>query len=146
MPSLGTSVPAPSVLAVANCPVQLQVHKSKGCKSDDDVPQLKLSSHLGPGKASSTPGQSLVNAGGHQLDSRAVSPEETSSFSQTTFLSISDDGRLWHWVMTAELPLAAKAQRLSVGTSLGTAESTYVVEETRQDVSGLLTSDPVFKV
>ena len=80
MPSVGTSVPSPSLLAV-----QL-------CQSDSTLQNIgKICSDV-----PSTP--SL----GEDFDNPFDFFEESVIVSKSHMISISDDGKIWNWILTAE--------------------------------------------
>lgn len=101
LPSLGTSVPAPTILSVVNCSFQILVENSRNdIQKESSAPSLHLkpSSKLGsvpivavapPGAGNSSPLSSRLN-------------DEDKASVETTLLSISDDGRVWHWSMVSE--------------------------------------------
>ncbi|KAK6941674.1 hypothetical protein RJ641_027051 [Dillenia turbinata] len=76
MPSFGTSVPSPSVLAVAVCQLDSTLHSVGRLFSDvpNDV----------------------------DFDNPFDFCDESLLISKTQLISISDDGKVWHWMLTAE--------------------------------------------
>lgn len=80
MPSIGTSVPSPSVLAVVIC------------QSDSMLENLgKLYSDV--------PHSPYSNV---DFDSPFDFKEESIDVSKTHLISISDDGKIWNWLLTIE--------------------------------------------
>ncbi|MCO5563311.1 hypothetical protein L7F22_016951 [Adiantum nelumboides] len=91
LPALGTSVPAPVVLFVINCSFQI-LFKSSGSKTgDSSTSSIQL-------MASSEPGSVPLVAATTQVSSVPSKPKDLINvFCETRILSLSDDGRLWHW-------------------------------------------------
>lgn len=127
IPSLGSPVPAPIVLAVVHCPLQLQV----------EVPA------------------DGGDSGGLQVDSasesipvpKALAQKDESkvlSSSEATLLSITDDGRLWRWVITEEHDESQPASSTGI-TSRGSGESNASGELVGSFSNGFV-SDLIFKV
>ncbi|PWA58946.1 transducin family protein / WD-40 repeat family protein [Artemisia annua] len=83
MPSLGTPVPSPSVLAVVIS------------RSDSTLQNVRK--HLSDGSSSDTE----VNL---DFDNPFDFRDDTNVISKTHLLSISDDGKIWNWLLTAEGP------------------------------------------
>nr|GEW54065.1 WD repeat-containing protein 11-like [Tanacetum cinerariifolium] len=83
MPSLGTPVPSPSVLAVVI--------------SRFDSTLQNVRKHLSDGSSSETE----VNM---DFDNPFDFRDDTNVISKTHLLSISDDGKIWNWLLTAEGP------------------------------------------
>ncbi|KAF9662884.1 hypothetical protein SADUNF_Sadunf18G0100900 [Salix dunnii] len=79
MPSIGTSVPSPSVLAVAICQSESTLqHVAKICSDAPDSPSAEV-----------------------DIDNPFDFCDE-SVHSTTHMISISDDGKVWNWLLTAE--------------------------------------------
>lgn len=100
MPSIGTAVPSPAVLAVALC---LSDSASQNVKK----PFMDLSDR-----------QSSVDDVAHKNHSRYMD-----IFSNTYFISISDDGTIWHWLLTFG------TERFSQRASFNVYRPTQVGEE-----------------
>ena len=83
MPSLGTPVPSPSVLAVVIS------------RSDSTLQNVRK--HLSDGSSSDTE----VNI---DFDNPFDFRDDTNVISKTHLLSISDDGKIWNWLLIAEGP------------------------------------------
>lgn len=83
MPSLGTPVPSPSVLSVVIS------------RSDSTLQNVRK--HLSDGSSSDTE----VNI---DFDNPFDFRDDTNVISKTHLLSISDDGKIWNWLLTAEGP------------------------------------------
>ncbi|KAL4564018.1 hypothetical protein LXL04_028068 [Taraxacum kok-saghyz] len=82
MPSLGTPVPSPSVLAVVIS------------RSDSTLQNVR--NHLSDKHHTSSPDM--------DFDNPFDFCDETRVISKTHLLSISDDGKIWNWLLTAEGP------------------------------------------
>lgn len=82
MPSLGTPIPSPSVLAVVI--------------SRSDSTLQNVHKHLSDGHHTSSPAM--------DFDNPFDFCDETPVISKTHLLSISDDGKIWNWLLTAEGP------------------------------------------
>ncbi|CAH1449108.1 unnamed protein product [Lactuca virosa] len=82
MPSLGTPIPSPSVLAVVI--------------SRSDSTLQNVHKHLSDGQHTSSPDM--------DFDNPFDFCDETPVISKTHLLSISDDGKIWNWLLTAEGP------------------------------------------
>lgn len=98
IPPMGSPVPAPTVLAVIHCPLQVQVQNIE--IEEESTPRLQLDSLPLPGSAPSPTGfiENLKDdLGGSQLAS------SVGSLVEATFVSITDDGRLWQWVVASTL-------------------------------------------
>ena len=79
MPSIGTSVPSPSVLAVAICQSESTLqHVAKICSDAPDSPSAEV-----------------------DFDNPFDFCDD-SVHSTTHMISISDDGKVWNWLLTAE--------------------------------------------
>lgn len=86
MPSVGTIVPSPSVLAVVIC------------ESDSTLQNVaKQYSDAPPSPASSV-----------EFDNPFDFSDDSLLVSKTRLLSISDDGRVWNWLLTSEGDLCAQ--------------------------------------
>ncbi|GAV82489.1 hypothetical protein CFOL_v3_25940 [Cephalotus follicularis] len=82
MPSIGTSVPSPSVLAVLASQLESTLqHVSKLYSDGLDSPSLDV-----------------------DFDNPFDFRDDTLVVSKTHLISISDDGKIWNWVLTAEGP------------------------------------------
>eukprot|EP00250_Pteridium_aquilinum_P015429 c22572_g1_i1 orf=475-4656(+) len=92
LPALGTSVPAPSILSVVNCSFEILL-KSSGNSLGDSSLQLITTSK--PGSLPVVAVTSPVAGKSSTLSSKSKDEDEASN--ETRLLSISDDGRLWHW-------------------------------------------------
>ncbi|CAK7345444.1 unnamed protein product [Dovyalis caffra] len=80
MPSIGTSVPSPSVLAVAICQSEsTRQHVAKICSDAPNSPSAEV-----------------------DFDNPFDFCDETVVHSTTHMISISDDGKVWNWLLTAE--------------------------------------------
>lgn len=80
MPSIGTSVPSPSVLAVAICQSESTLqHVAKICSDTPDSPSAEV-----------------------DFDNPFDFCDDTVVHSTTHMISISDDGKVWNWLLTAE--------------------------------------------
>ncbi|KAH7442491.1 hypothetical protein KP509_03G091500 [Ceratopteris richardii] len=118
LPALGTSVPAPAVLSVVNCSFQLGFGKS-GSGTSDSTSSMRLPSMPEPG---SVP---LITFMTHVTEkNRSVlsdSKNEKHSSSETRFLSLSDDGRLWHWSVLSIHLNNCSVQSKEMTTTAGTS-------------------------
>lgn len=90
MPTAGSAVPIPNVLAVVHCPLQVHVQTSSG---DDQHGLIQLN---GLPEPQSIPAPNKIALENQAIESKASLSHEAS------FLSITDDGRLWHWVINEE--------------------------------------------
>eukprot|EP01018_Ginkgo_biloba_P039533 Gb_06602 [translate_table: standard] len=86
MPSVGTPVPSPAVLAVSHCPSEFKLEKVSRTFSEElsDVKHFQLHTYT-----ESTDPSMLSNQAALVLE--------------TPFISISDDGKMWNWSLTAEV-------------------------------------------
>lgn len=132
MPSIGSPVPAPAVLAVVHCPLQLQVQKSS---NDNQSSSLQVDSLPGAISVSSTLAQN------DQLVEVKILPAL-----EATLLSITDDGRLLRWVINGD---DAESEPISLtGTKLthrNSGESNTTGELVHSNSNGL-NSEALFKV
>lgn len=102
MPSLGTTVPSPMVLSVKNCPFQVVVDKNKSSTDKESaISFLQLKPLSNPGSVPTAPICSAVDGNDSSISSGLSSVE-------TAFLSVSDDGRLWHWTITSTIETTNK--------------------------------------
>ena len=95
LPQLGTSVPAPAVLAVVNCSYQIFVENSENIMESASFTAEQMKS---PSKLESLPAVVLtapVAGNSNPLLSRVKYKDKMPV--ETTIISISDDGRLLHW-------------------------------------------------
>ena len=88
MPSIGSPVPAPVVLAVVHCPLQLQVQTSS---NNDQSKSLQVNS-----ASESIPVPNTMSQNDQHIETKVSSPLEA------TLLSVTDDGRLWRWVINED--------------------------------------------
>ncbi|XP_024388450.1 uncharacterized protein [Physcomitrium patens] len=132
MPSIGSPVPAPAVLAVVHCPLQLQVQKSS---NDNQSSSLQVDSLPGAISVSSTLAQN------DQLVEVKILPAL-----EATLLSITDDGRLLRWVINGD---DAESEPISLtGTKLthrNSGESNTTGELVHSNSNGL-NSEALFKL
>ncbi|KAI5069331.1 hypothetical protein GOP47_0015632 [Adiantum capillus-veneris] len=95
LPASGTSVPAPAVLCVVNCSFQILFKSSGSNTKDSSSSSVQLLASSEPG---SVPLVATTTQGARKnshVDSKLKN--EIDSFCETRILSLSDDGRLWHW-------------------------------------------------
>lgn len=93
MPSLGTSVPSPSVLAVIIC--QSDAPLQNVGKIYSDIPNSPFPDE--------------------DFDSPFEFCDEPLLVSKTRLISISDDGKIWNWLLTAEGPEDTQKEDVNVG-------------------------------
>jgi hypothetical protein len=93
IPSMGTSVPSPTILAVSHCSSEFEIEKvSKTCsEKEPGVKFFELPTYTENSASSMLSRQSVLVL-------------------KTAFISISDDGKVWNWLLTAELPGDAYGQ------------------------------------
>ncbi|KAJ7557212.1 hypothetical protein O6H91_05G117000 [Diphasiastrum complanatum] len=99
MPQMGTAVPAPSVLAVVLCPLNFYLDTA------DRVGMEETNSLSGVKARDFTVSGSVQRLQVHKPDLPPLAVHsgiKTRRPSKTTFVSISDDGRLWHWALKME--------------------------------------------
>lgn len=94
MPSIGNPMPSPSILAVVIC------------QSDSTVQNV--------GKLYSDPPHSPCSD--TEFDSPFGFSDETLFVSKTHLISISDDGKIWNWLLTAEEPKESQKNAVNLGT------------------------------
>lgn len=131
IPTLGSPVPAPTVLAVVHCPLQLQVEVPA---DGGDTGGLQVDSAL-----ESIP---VPKALAQKDESKVLSSSEA------TLLSITDDGRLWRWVITEEHDESQPASSTASSTGItfrGSGESNASGELVGSSSNGFV-SDLIFKV
>lgn len=132
MPSIGSPVPAPTVLAVVHCPLQLQVEISS---DGDHSGGLQVNS-----ASESIPVPSTLSQKDQHVETKVSSPVEA------TLLSITDDGRLWRWVINEEDAESESASSNGMKpTSRNSGESNSSGELVHSSSNGY-NSDPLFKV
>lgn len=87
IPSMGTSVPSPTILAVSHCSSEFEIEKvSKICSEEaPGVKLFELPTYTENSSSSMLSRQSVLVL-------------------KTAIISISDDGKVWNWLLTAELP------------------------------------------
>lgn len=147
IPSMGSPVPAPTVLAVVHCPLQLQVQTSSYV---DEPPLLQLNSQPPP---FSVPAPKEVLQECQSTEAIPILSLEA------TFLSLSDDGRLWQWVMSEDTSASEAAHSngsnyvltspgvySTTKTSLDSASSGEGGSQALHSTSNGLNPEPVFKV
>lgn len=87
IPSMGTSVPSPTILAVSHCSSEFEIEKvSEICS--EEAPGVKLFELP----------TYTENSASSMLSRQSV------LVLKTAIISISDDGKVWNWLLTAELP------------------------------------------
>ena len=86
MPSIGSSVPTPSVLAVVI--------------SQSDSALQNIGKHFSNGHPTSSCDAEFDMDFDNPFDFR----DDTHAICRTHFLSISDDGKIWNWLLTSEDP------------------------------------------
>lgn len=109
MPSLGTPVPSPSVLAVVISRSDSTLQNVRKHLSDTSSPDM-------------------------DFDNPFDFCDETHVISKTHLLSISDDGKIWNWLLTAEGPTENQKD---------TSDVTIVPDITKDKDSALDTNDSV---
>ncbi|CAM6125774.1 unnamed protein product [Calypogeia fissa] len=104
MPFMGSPVPAPTVLAVVHCPLQVQVRKTTG-KGKEDTPTLQLSSIPLPGSSPAPTG--FIESPRHEKESSALSTsnDDEEVLVEATFVCVTDDGKLWQWIIGSQINL-----------------------------------------
>ncbi|KAM7511522.1 hypothetical protein LguiB_010397 [Lonicera macranthoides] len=130
IPSIGTSVPSPSVLAVvislSDSTLQ-NVHKH--C-SDSDVPH--------------------ACAVDMDFDNPFDFCDESNVISKTHLISISDDGKLWNWLLTAEATGDAQKDIKNLGTDINKLQLSETKAETKvtsaNDNAVKQSDDVLFKI
>ena len=113
MPSIGTSVPSPSLLAVIIC------------KSDSTLQCV--------GKLYSTGSRS--SSFDMDFDNPFDFCDEPLSVYKTHLISISDDGKIWNWLLTSERTEDAQKDATNVGNGAGLGD-VPVLETNTSDIDG----------
>lgn len=132
MPTIGSPVPAPAVLAVVHCPLQLQVQTSS---NDDQSSSLQVNS-----ASESIPAQSTLSQSDQYIETKV------SSLLEATLLSVTDDGRLWRWVINEDGTESESASPNGVKlTPRDSGESNTSGELVHSSSNGY-NSEPLFKV
>ncbi|KAL2631416.1 hypothetical protein R1flu_016102 [Riccia fluitans] len=106
IPLMGTPVPAPTVLAVIHCPLQVQVQKFEPGRESTRNLQLDLLPM--PGSAPLPTG--LTENIKNDVNSPQLAPAE-GNLLEVTFVSITDDGRLWQWAVGSKLKLGPESAK-----------------------------------
>lgn len=133
MPSIGSPVPAPTVLAVVHCPLQLQVEASL---DGDHSGGLQVNS-----ASEAIPVPNALSQKEKHVEKMVSSPVEA------TLLSITDDGRLWRWVINeddAEIE-SASSNGMKPRSHRNSGESNSSGELANSSSNGF-NSDLLFKV
>jgi hypothetical protein len=108
MPSLGSPVPAPTILAVVHCPLQVQVQTVGTGK--ESTPTLQLSSIPLPGSCPAPTGYintpRLENA-----PNMSSATKEEEVILEVTFVCLTDDGKLWQWNVGSQVHLDVNGHR-----------------------------------
>ncbi|XP_057818736.2 uncharacterized protein LOC131031599 isoform X2 [Cryptomeria japonica] len=96
MPLMGTSVPSPTILAVSYCSSELEIEKAHIINSEEvsGFKPFELPAYTEKAASSMLLGQST-----HALE--------------TAFISVSDDGKVWKWSLTAEVPGDVHSQEMN---------------------------------
>ncbi|XP_062078101.1 uncharacterized protein LOC133782749 [Humulus lupulus] len=111
MPSLGTSVPSPSLLAAIIC------------QSDSTLQKVgKIYSEI---------------RNSQDFDSPFDFCDEPPPVSKTCLVSISDDGKIWNWLLTIEGVEDAQKEDSSMGVVADVSEVPFLVENTNDTVSSV---------
>ncbi|KAH9305181.1 hypothetical protein KI387_009585, partial [Taxus chinensis] len=105
IPLMGTSVPSPTVLAVSYCSSELEIEKAGRIDLEETsgVNLFELPVYTEKTASSILSGQS------------ALVPE-------TALISISDDGKVWKWLLTAEVPGDVHIQEMNHTVSGGSIQ------------------------
>ncbi|KAL3689312.1 hypothetical protein R1sor_015621 [Riccia sorocarpa] len=109
IPLMGTPVPAPTVLAVIHCPLQVQVHKSESGK--EGAASLHLDSIPLPG-SSPLPTGLIENTENDEYSPQLSLLE--GNLLEATFVSITDDGKLWQWAVGSKVKLGPEIAKDSL--------------------------------
>ncbi|PON63191.1 Guanine nucleotide-binding protein, beta subunit [Parasponia andersonii] len=113
MPSLGTSVPSPSVLAVIIC--QSDSPLQNVGKIYSDIPNSPFPDE--------------------DFDSPFDFCDEPLLVSKTHLISISDDGKIWNWLLTAEGAEDTQKEDINVGKVADVSEVPFLGTNTKSIVS-----------
>lgn len=108
MPPIGTSVPSPSVLSVLICQSESTLHNIGKLYSDAPSPQM-------------------------DFDNPFDFCDDTLLVSKTHLLSISDDGKIWNWLITAEG--AGETQKDDTNSGSGTDSAEVAISGTNNGPS-----------
>ena len=103
--SMGTSMPSPTILLVSHCSSEFKIDRvSKTCSEEaPDVNFFELPTYIENFASSLLSRQSVL-------------------LLKTTFISISDNGKMWNWLLTAELPGDAYGQVMAQIMNLSISE------------------------
>lgn len=104
MPSIGSPVPAPSVLAVIHCPLQAQVQNVG--KGKEGTPTLQISLIPLPG-SSPAPTGLIDSPRSKRLPSTLSASAEEEVLLEATFVCVTGDGKLWQWIVGSQVKLDA---------------------------------------
>lgn len=120
IPSMGTSVPSPTILAVAHCSSEFEIERvSKTCSEEAPVVKLfELPTYTENSASSMLSRQSFL-------------------LLKTAFISISDDGKVWNWLLTAELPGDAYGQVMDQTMNLSISEDVNHMNDRESGVPAL---------
>jgi hypothetical protein len=132
MPTIGSPVPAPAVLAVVHCPLQLQVQTSS---NSDQSRSLQVNS-----ASESIPVPSALSQNDQHTETKASSPLEA------TLLSVTDDGRLWRWVINEDDTESESASSNGVKLTPGNSRESNTSGELVHASSNGFSSELLFKV